>query len=1693
VIANAVGTWQIRAFFGATGAVIPRPLLDIGREPASAPRSGGAGPRRRLRQVSAVVCLGLLGGVLALGSARPGGSTGAAARPSAPDASGVDGLSRLRALPLPAQSLISAAVGSGGHRFTATRAVGGWRLAGGGLSARLGLVDVQVRSGVGSLGLRLAGVGRGAHLARAAETSMVGDRNRVLYGGSGLREWFAAGPLGIEQGFTVARPPARGRGAMTVALRLGGSLRAVAVGSEVRFVTRSGRLGARYGGLSAVDATGARLPARLVLSGHLLRLTIDDRGARYPVRIDPFIQQGSKLTGTGESGPGYVGYSVALSADGSTVLVGGIDDNSAAGAAWAFTQSSGVWTQQAELTPSNEISTPSGGEFGSSVALSANGDTALIGGQYDNNDAGAAWVFTRSGTTWSQQAKLLGSNESGAGIFGESAALSSGGNTAVIGGSEDGAAAGVFGTGAAWRFSRSGTTWSQGTKLVGDCLNTCTGPNGTGEISTGHFGERVAVSADGSTALIGGPGDNSGSGAAWLFSLGGTPAQLTELKEGTCTTTAGCTAVGGESGSTSSFGTSVALSSDATTALIGGQGDNGLTGAAWVFTSASSAGPWSQQTELTGPGESGTGFFGQSAALSTDGSTALVGGGEDKGAGGVSGDGAAWAFGRSGTTWSQDGTKLVGDCTTSCGSSGTGESGAGLFGSSIAMSGSGGTAVIGAPADNASVGAAWTFTMPTPTATTTALISSRNPSQIGQSVTFTATVSPTPDAGSVTFTYDNGATLCAATSVSGGVATCQTTFTAGASHPVLATYSGDTAYRGSTSPTVTQVVSGGATTTTLASSSNPGSVGQTITYTATVTPAPDGGTVSFSDGESQIAGCGTVPVSAGKAICSVTYAAVGIHSIIATYSGDASYGAGDTNSLTETIHQAATTITLTSSPNPSAVGQPVTYTAQVSPVPDGGTVRIADLGASVFVCEYLPISATGRATCSITYPNPGPHHLAATYVSDADYDQSFSPTITQTVTLGSYSSSTIAISIAQQAGDPAQTGPNGSSLAYDGVPLVTGRATVARVFADPVGLGSPGTSGLRAVLYGSVNGAPLPGSPLSEDAGGPKALAAAEFDAQLGVPDTAFNFPLPASWTKGKLALRADVQPIPSPPPATTATCPGPCQAALTITSVTFHDVPKFEVTPVEMTWTDKATGTLKAPGDPQAAMALAYHLMPVQKIVNQGYAGTIDETALQSDKGGLGGDQADLDALNLVAQWAANRFVNDCCASTGDLHDMVVGFNVGIARGDTYTDSQLGAITQSQKVIATVQEPVAVVSAPEAVGVAHEMGHAVGRQHADEACGGPGGGGSDPNWPDFRGRLEPTTNFADGHIGKWSTVKHAVVGSYGINPEWRVASASGPGPLMIFPNSDYDYMSYCGALHEANPTEAVPGTVWTSARGWQQEFRCMSRAHPPSGCPINEQQPSQGEIPAFAHAADLAGAAQPASVTGAAISGPSIFFRGYVEPGGALLSPSLTPSSGAIAGPSGSAFSATLLNPHGKLVATEPLASQPMHIDASPGHPAVALVVLQGSIPTHGQTIAGLVLRAAGRVTARITAPRRAPRVSVRTPRLNRRAKTLTLRWSSHDRSPARRTVFISFVITGRRYTTVWEGYDQGRATIALVQFGNARRIRLRVSVSNGFASSAATTRSVRLPARATKASTGSPPAWIVALERDGIQVVDP
>jgi uncharacterized protein YjbI with pentapeptide repeats len=179
------------------------------------------------------------------------------------------------------------------------------------------------------------------------------------------------------------------------------------------------------------------------------------------------------------------------------------------------------------------------------------------------------------------------------------------------------------------------------------------------------------------------------------------------------------------------------------------------------------------------------------------------------------------------------------------------------------------------------------------------------------------------------------------------------------------------------------------TTTSVSSSLDPSVVGQPVTYTATVSPDPGGGTVAFTDNGSSITGCTAVPLSAGTATCSTTPGTVAFteHDIVATYSGtDNGLNSSVSSTLFQAVRGIPTSISLTSSPNPPVVGQPVTYTATVSP-DGGGTVYFTDNGADIPGCTAAPVSG-GTATCTIIPSTIGEHRIDALYEPSKNFDGS---------------------------------------------------------------------------------------------------------------------------------------------------------------------------------------------------------------------------------------------------------------------------------------------------------------------------------------------------------------------------------------------------------------------------------------------------------------------------------------------------------------------------------------------------------------------------------------------------------------------------------------------------------------------------------------------------------------------------------
>jgi hypothetical protein len=314
----------------------------------------------------------------------------------------------------------------------------------------------------------------------------------VRYGrGRGLTEWYLNGPMGLEQGFTVEQPPDCGGAApeLRFDVSLATALSVRDRGDTLELFDEGGIRRASYGELYAADADGTELPSRLTWdpASRTVRLHVDARGARYPLRIDPLWSEQSKLVPFDGTRSHYFASDVAISGDTAVIgaapaLVGLV------GKAYVFVRSGGVWTGQRVLTASDGNPDDN---FGAAVAIS--GDTilvgavrALVGGRFG---AGKTYVFRRSGTppVWTQEAVLTSLLTASGDAFGSAVAIS--GDTALVGvcGAD---VAGRDAAGQAEVFVRSGTSWTRQAVL--------TPPDAE---QWGFFGCAAALHGD--TALIG--------------------------------------------------------------------------------------------------------------------------------------------------------------------------------------------------------------------------------------------------------------------------------------------------------------------------------------------------------------------------------------------------------------------------------------------------------------------------------------------------------------------------------------------------------------------------------------------------------------------------------------------------------------------------------------------------------------------------------------------------------------------------------------------------------------------------------------------------------------------------------------------------------------------------------------------------------------------------------------------------------------------------------------------------------------------------------------------------------------------------------------------------------------------------------------------------------------------------------------
>jgi hypothetical protein len=605
------------------------PRIEAAQRPPTATVEPGSGPTARLSGRGRPLALMVIAAVIATTVLAVHGSqvrTGAGTRAAAGDgAAGAPGATHARSradlasLPLAAQAPVSAALGAdqAGYRIEAL----GARNAAQRLSVKFSASGAAIVAGSARFTLALTAFGRAGALRTLAPVSSVETANRVTYQHRAVREVWTNGPLGLEQTFVVARRPA-GVGALSLA---------VAVPAGSRMAGQSILLpgGLRYGGLRAVDARGRVLPSSMTLVGGRVVLSVDDRGAAYPVTVDPFVQQATLSASDAAAGQ-FFGDAVAVS--GNTIVVGA-DDNpninpedgsaSNAGAAYVFTDGSQGWTQTAKLTGNDPE-----GAFGSSVAISGNtivvGAPAPISITYGcnapapYNDPGSAYIFTLGAGGWTQASELSG-GLCGGGGFGFAVAVS-GSTVAVSAPQQPFSPSGneaPAGDGEVDLFQEPSTGWPA-TDTPSTVLTSSDPQNklGAGAFDV-NLGWSVAIS--GNTVVAGEPHQFCGGGyncpgAAYVFTMptGGWPAAMTQTAELTNTSNSGY----------DDLGDSVAI--DGTTIVVGAPyHGSSQSGALDVYTEP--AGGWVNATETAELTSSDAATYGLGWSVAIDGDT-IVGG-----------------------------------------------------------------------------------------------------------------------------------------------------------------------------------------------------------------------------------------------------------------------------------------------------------------------------------------------------------------------------------------------------------------------------------------------------------------------------------------------------------------------------------------------------------------------------------------------------------------------------------------------------------------------------------------------------------------------------------------------------------------------------------------------------------------------------------------------------------------------------------------------------------------------------------------------------------------------------------------------------------------------------------------------------------------------------------------------------------
>ena len=377
---------------------------------------------------------------------------------------------------------------------------------------------INVRTGHAAWEMALRGYGRGNRIAPAQSVVPQLTVNRVQYRRGTLTEWYVNGPVGLEQGFTVGEPPSLTNGEpLTISLAVSGGLDPVVAKDGKSARTISGGATLEYSGLMSRDAGGKELAAWLEVQGNQLLVKVDDRGARYPIVIDPWMQLAELTTYDGVAND-FFGSATDIS--GNTVVVGSpnatIGSNPGQGATYVFVEPTGGWQSTssftAKLTASDGLA---GDAFGSAASISKN--TIAVGACSQSavcsNGPGKAYVFVKPTGGWTTtstfNAELTASDGTANDAFGNSITVA--GSTVVVG--APGATIGSnVGQGADYVFVKPRNGWQNMTETAKLTASDGKAGDGLGFVS---------LNSAGSIALLGAPfaavGSNAQQGTAYMF------------------------------------------------------------------------------------------------------------------------------------------------------------------------------------------------------------------------------------------------------------------------------------------------------------------------------------------------------------------------------------------------------------------------------------------------------------------------------------------------------------------------------------------------------------------------------------------------------------------------------------------------------------------------------------------------------------------------------------------------------------------------------------------------------------------------------------------------------------------------------------------------------------------------------------------------------------------------------------------------------------------------------------------------------------------------------------------------------------------------------------------------------------------------------------------------------------------------